>query len=119
MIFSPDWARRAMVLLLILTLANLFSSWRTSQTVHRLEATVNAQVDAAAKAAGASDKAADAAKQTATAVQSTAQSAKAAATTINQAAQSLCASSRVDCTIEPRPPLMNGTLPAAAASPKP
>lgn len=104
-------ARRAITLMLILTLANLGGSFTALVTVHRLEATISTQVAAAAQAAKASDKSADAAKQTATAVQTTAQAAKAAASTINQAAQSLCASSRVDCKVEPRPPLAPSPTP--------
>lgn len=109
---QPDTqiARRAVVIMLILTLANLGSSFTALFTVHRLEATINAQVAAAARAASASDTAAAAAKQTASAVQVTAQTAKQAATTINQAAQTLCASSRMDCKDAPKPPLLDAPV---------
>lgn len=113
--FSDQLARRAVIILMLLTLANLWASYNTAQTVHRLEATINAQVAAAQMAATASDTAAVAAKQTATAVQATAQTAKQAATTINQAAQTLCASNHVDCPDAPKPPLLN----AADPTPKP
>lgn len=104
--FTDELARRAVIILMLLTLANLWASWKTADTVHRLENTINAQAQAAVITASTAKQTAEAATQTAAAVQSTANSAKTAASSINQAAHTLCSAAQVDCKDGAKPPLL-------------
>lgn len=113
--FTDQLARRAVIILMLLTLANLWSSYKTSEAVHRLETTVNAQVQATTVAAR---QTVGAAQQAAAAVQSTANSAQQAAGSINRAALSLCSASHVDCKDNP-PPMRQLSSPIRADSAKP
>lgn len=83
--FTDQLARRAIVLLLILTLANLVASYDALRAVHRLEATINAQT-----------------------VETTA-----TANHIDKAAKTLCAISPLQCQggVNPSPPLVSPLKP--------
>lgn len=81
--YTDQLARRTVILLMLLTLANLWASYKTAENVHAMRDMMEKQVAATA---------------------ATAQQAKAASSTINEAAQSLCASSHVECKATSEPP---------------
>lgn len=111
--FTDQLARRAIVILMILNIASLASSYTALVAVHKIQDTLSAQATATVSAA---QQTADAARQTATAVKNTAESAKDASLSIVQTARSLCSASHVDCA---PPPPYAVPAPATTARSKP